>query len=68
MTQNQVRKVPEVIPSASPFGALRDGNLLLEWALNLMVLNVSTRRNISRNSARWQRRVVENAVGPKQRQ
>ena len=24
--------------------ALRDGNLLLEWALNLMVLNVSTRK------------------------
>ena len=23
---------------------LRDGNLLLEWALNLMVLNVSTRK------------------------
>ena len=24
--------------------ALRDGNLLLKWALNLMVLNVSTRK------------------------
>ena len=30
--------------SLESWQALRDGNLLLEWALNLMVLNVSTRK------------------------
>ena len=30
--------------SLESWRALRDGNLLLEWALNLMVLNVSTRK------------------------
>ena len=32
---------------------LRDGNLLLEWALNLMVLNVSTRKY--QNESAWRR-------------
>ncbi len=30
--------------SLESWQVLRDGNLLLEWALNLLVLNVSTRK------------------------
>ena len=33
--------------SLESWQALRDGNLLLEWALNLMGLNVSTRKYLS---------------------
>ena len=33
--------------SLESWQALRDGNLLLEWALNLMVLNVSTRKYVN---------------------
>ena len=46
--------------------ALRDGNLLLEWALNLMVLNVSTRKYHRRSvcpRATWRKRV---ATAPRQ--
>ena len=34
--------------SLESWQALRDGNLLLEWALNLMVLNVATRNTTAR--------------------
>ena len=46
---------------------LRDGNLLLEWALNLMVLNVSTRKYHPRSvcpRATWRKRV---ATAPRSR-
>ena len=46
---------------------LRDGNLLLEWALNLMVLNVSTRkyhRAVRLPEATWRKRV---ATAPRSR-
>ena len=46
---------------------LRDGNLLVEWALNLMVLNVSTRkyhRPVRRPRAFWRKRV---ATAPRSR-
>ena len=53
--------------SLESWQALRDGNLLLEWALNLMVLNVSTRKYTARSvcpRATWRKRV---ATAPRSR-
>ena len=54
--------------SLESWQALRDGNLLLEWALNLMVLNVSTRASTTARSvcprATWRKRV---ATAPRSR-
>ena len=53
--------------SLESWQALRDGNLLLEWALNLMVLNVSTASTTARSvcpRATWRKRV---ATAPRSR-
>ena len=44
MARPQVRDRAGKEVSLESWQALRDGSLLLEWALNLMVLNVSTRK------------------------